>query len=158
MNVILSRTGGEQGRDFSIAYDELGRTISSSIGSDEWGLVRGFAYAYDTPRGRYDGARQRYLNRKLNQNELRDNDLLVPLNDIWSDYDGDEIYGDFTIEGSTVMVIRSFEPGVARVDDPFGLAPTTEYYHGDLIGTTRDVSDGGYSTARSVYTAFSALL
>ena len=53
MNVILSRDGGVQGRDFSMEYDGLGRTISSSIDSDEWGLARGFTYAYDIPRRRY---------------------------------------------------------------------------------------------------------
>ena len=31
-------------------YDELGRMISSSIASDEWGLVRGFTYTYDIPK------------------------------------------------------------------------------------------------------------
>ena len=107
---------------------------------------------------RYDGARQRYLNRELDPNELRDDNLLVSLNDVWSDYDGDEIYGDFTIEDSTVTEIRSFEPGVGRVDDPFGLVPWTEYYHGDLIGTTRDVSYKGWSTAPAVYTAFGELI
>ena len=107
---------------------------------------------------RYDGARQRYLNRELDPNELRDNDLLVSLNEVWSDYDGDEIYGDFTIEDSTVTVTRSFEPGVGRVNDPFGIVPRTEYYHGDLIGTTRDVSYHGRSTAPAVYTAFGELI
>ena len=83
---------------------------------------------------------------------------VVALNDVWYDYDGDEIYGDFTIEGSALTDIRSFEPGVGRVDDPFGLAPTAEYYHGDLIGTTRDVSYKGSSTAPAVYTAFGELI
>ena len=54
--------------------------------------------------------------------------------------------------------VRSFEPGVGRVDDPLGIVPRTEYYHGDLIGTTRDVSYKGYSTAPAVYTAFGELL
>ena len=107
---------------------------------------------------RYDGARQRYLNRELDPSELRDNHLLVSLDEVWSDYDGDEIYGDFALEGPTVTVTRSFEPGVGRVDDPFGLAATREYYHGDLIGTTRDVSYKGSSTAPAVYTAFGGLV
>ena len=53
MNVTLYTADGEQGRDFFMEYDEFGRTISSSIDSDEWGLVRGFTYAYDIPRGQY---------------------------------------------------------------------------------------------------------
>ena len=54
--------------------------------------------------------------------------------------------------------IRSFEPGVGRVDDAFRILPKTEYYHGDLIGTTRDVSYKGSSTAPAVYTAFGELV
>ena len=55
MNVILSRDGGEQGRDFSMEYDELGRTISSSI-ETETGTQLVFLCEIATQRGIGRGA------------------------------------------------------------------------------------------------------
>jgi len=52
---------------------------------------------------RYDGARQRYLNRELDPWQLRaGNRVEVPAGTFWSDYDGDEIYGDFTAVDATI--------------------------------------------------------
>ena len=48
-------------------------------------------------------------------------------------------------------------PGVGRTNDPLG-TPVTSYYHTDMIGTTRFMSDGvGNPTEPSVYTAFGEL-
>ena len=108
---------------------------------------------------RYDGARARYLNRELDPVALRTTGALVPLTSTWSDYNGDWIYGDFTIDDEwNVTYEYSYEPGVARITDPFGMYRNTEYYHGDLIRTTRDLSDGGHSVAPAVYTAFGELV
>ena len=101
---------------------------------------------------RYDGARQRYMNRKLKLTDYSDDGTT------WSDYDGDYVYGDYTISGAmpgvTITEERSFELGVGVVEDPAG-TPTKEFFHGDLIGTTRHVSDvTGAKTDAVVYTAF----
>lgn len=42
-------------------------------------------------------ARARYLYRELDHEALQDYGSLVFLSEVWSDYDGDEIYGDFTV-------------------------------------------------------------
>ena len=114
---------------------------------------------------RYDGARARYLVRALDPVAL----LLTPpqLNpvengDTWSDYDGDIVYGDFTADEAmeTITNIRSYEPGIGRVPDPL-TAPVAEYYHGDLIGSTRMMSDGGgypITGSEAAYTAFGELV
>ena len=102
---------------------------------------------------RYDGARQRYLNRELNPVALL-TEQIVSLSEVWSDYDGDSIYGDFTVDSGTVTNERSFEPGIARSgvpSDPLA----TEYYHADHLGTTRLLSDnGGGAVTPSAFTAF----
>jgi len=77
----------------------------------------------------------------------------------WSDYDGDVVYGDFTVSGTTVSNVRSFAPGMARTENPLS-APVTNYYHGDMLGTTRLMTTNppppGTPTAiePAVYTAF----
>jgi RHS repeat-associated protein len=103
---------------------------------------------------RYDGARARYMNAPL------DPVTLAPYNTtqkptVWSDYDGDEIYGDFgMVSGTTVTNTRSFELEIARTENPL-TTPVTNYYHGDLIGTTRFMSNpSGNSIEPAVYTAF----
>jgi hypothetical protein len=44
---------------------------------------------------RYDGARQRYMNRALDPD-----DSYGEIETVWSDYDGDYVYGDYTITGA----------------------------------------------------------
>ena len=111
--------------------------------------VTGFARQF-----RYDEARARYLNRELNPSNLSQ-----VLSDTWSDCDGDEIYGDYTLSGSTATNQRSFQPGIATVDTWTGSGGSnTKYYHGDLIGTTRSLTAGGSPTGASVYTAFGELV
>jgi RHS repeat-associated protein len=67
--------------------------------------------------------------------------------DTWTDYDGDEPYGDFSVDaslGSFVRNKRSFEPGLGRFEwlsanEPDG--STAAYYHTDHLGTIRGVTD-----------------
>ena len=107
---------------------------------------------------RYDGPRQRYLNRELDADQLRQYGLVVSVLDGWSDYDGDDIYGDFTVDGSTVTNVAAFEPGIARSSMPADPV-ATEYYHHDHLGTTRLMSDTGSAAMFPVaYTAFGELL
>ena len=97
---------------------------------------------------RYDGARARYMNRQLNPSTL------ATVSTTWSDYDGDEIYGDFEMVGGSPVNKRSFEPGIARTENPL-TTPVTDYYHGDMLGTTRLMSNSsGSSIEPAVYTAF----
>jgi RHS repeat-associated protein len=117
---------------------------------------------------RYDGARARYLVRALAPAGL----LAVPPQfnplpggDTWSDYDGDRIYGDFTADAAaqSISETRSFEPGIGTFrwlnDAPW--APSVQYYHADLIGSTRLMSHavGALSPgSQAEYTAFGELI
>lgn len=78
------------------------------------------------------------------------------ISEVWSDYDGDEIYGDFEVVGGNVTNLRSFEPGIAKVDPWAGVGlASTSYYHANLIGTTRLMSNpAGSPVDNVVYTAF----
>jgi len=107
----------------------------------------------------YDGARQRHAVREI------DVDTIGPFypycavtSEVFSEYDGDTIYNDFTAVGSDVTILRSYAPGIARVDDPLG-SPVTSYYHADKLGTTRGMTTAPVSlTDTSVYTAFGELV
>ncbi len=106
---------------------------------------------------RYDGARQRYLNVELDVAPMQGVPAwqpmpIVPVSITRSDYDGDDVYADWSepIPGSTdpPTLLRSFEPGIARVEpwtDSGGA--NTYYYHTDLLGTTRMMTDPDGSVA-----------
>ena len=105
--------------------------------------------------------RQSYAQRELDLSTLNDSDLLYGvLTEVFSEYDRDQIYNDFTIAGGDVTVLRSYEPGVGHVTDPLDLPNrAARYYHPDKIGTTRMMSfPGGTATDASVYTAFGELV
>ncbi|MCG3132707.1 MAG: hypothetical protein FLDDKLPJ_03573 [Phycisphaerae bacterium] len=105
---------------------------------------------------RYDAARARYLNRELDPAEL-EGGYLVALSEVWTDYDGDSAYGDWEFNANdppTPDNLRSYEPGVA-LKDPWDESSGIEYYHTDLIGTTRAMTDSTGASASTVcYTAF----
>ena len=105
---------------------------------------------------RYDQARQRYLNREVDPTTATWQ-RLAGGEEIWSDYDGDEIYGGFTIDGGGVVTdVRSFELGIGTFAWADG-APdedSAQYYHADQIGTTRLLRGPGSQMVSSVYTAF----
>ena len=112
---------------------------------------------------RYDGARQRYLNRKLDPAGLQQNPpQYVSLSDTWTDYDGDEPYGDFKVtideqtSEPTLTELRSFELGIATVDPWKGFGSIkTKYYHDDHLGTTLTTTDKiGTISGWRVRTAF----
>jgi hypothetical protein len=95
---------------------------------------------------RYDSGRARYLNRQLDTDALEQNPpVFSVVSETWTDYDGDESYGDFTVSGGFVSNARSFELGVATVD-PWqpSTGSLTKYYHPDLIGTTRSMSTAAF--------------
>jgi RHS repeat-associated protein len=75
---------------------------------------------------------------------------------VWSDYLGDTIYGDFTVNPSTgdVTMARTYLSPWAHMEAG-GFEPV--YYHADHLGTTRLLSQqgqGGYNILSHVYTAF----
>ena len=116
---------------------------------------------------RYDGGRQRYLDRSLNACDFQ-NGIITPLANgtKWTDYDGDEPYGDYTVTvntpptAPTITNVRSFELGMARVDPwtdgSLGVGENnTAYYHADMLGTTRMMaSASGASIEPAILTAF----
>ena len=143
-----------------MVYAKNGQAVSYVMG-ESWTWTGGganptsydIAYAHEY---RYDSGRQRYVDRVLNIPALMQGYVFAD-SELWTDYDGNEAYGDFTINGGTVTNIRSFEPGLARTADPLGLSglPETDYYHTDMIGTTRLMTDpSGVGIEQAVYTAF----
>ncbi|MGB2984446.1 MAG: RHS repeat-associated core domain-containing protein [Phycisphaerae bacterium] len=131
-------------------YDINGQTVTYVLG-ETWGNGQDYNITY-ARQFRCDGARQRYLNRQLDPETLEP----VPGGDVWSDYDGDDIYGDYMIDGQTVTNLRSFEPGMARVDPWTNTGgASTSYYHADQISTTRFMTDSsGAGILPATYTAF----
>ncbi len=72
----------------------------------------------------------------------------------WSDYDGDEIYGDYIVDDVTGVLTETmaYLPGVAQMDSQTG---EIVYFHGDQIGSLRTVSDQQSAVIGTmVYTAF----
>ena len=141
-----------------LGYARNGRVVTYALG-ETWNyngtsitnLTINYAREF-----RYDSARQRYLNRTLS------NQTLGTLSSIWSDYDGDMIYGDFSVTSGppgsppTVTEARSFQPGIAMVDPWSSIgSANTKYYNADMIGTTRHMTDlNGNGVEPAVYTAF----
>ena len=112
---------------------------------------------------RYDGARQRYLNRELDPVALQEpTPRYAAVSETWTDYDGDEPYGDFkvTVDGQTgeptLTELRSFELGMAAVDPWASVGPLdTVYLHANHLGSTVGTSDAaGAATDWRVRTAF----
>jgi RHS repeat-associated protein len=136
------------------------RAVTFAVG-EEWDVdAGGTPTDYNIVWGReyrYDQARARYLNRVLDPDELQDGNI-VPLADTWSQYDGDVIYSDYTISGEDVTVTAWYEPGIGMVKN-VDTTPTVTYYHDDLIGTTRFMTDAsGNKIEGAVYTAFGELV
>ncbi len=101
---------------------------------------------------RYDSDRQRYLNRVLDLATLGPAPQVS--NDTWSDYDGDNVYGDFRFTGGQWTQLADYEPGLARSFVP-GDPVATAYYHQDLLGSTRMVTRSGQSVShKQWYSAF----
>jgi RHS repeat-associated protein len=93
---------------------------------------------------RYDGARSRYMNRQLNPSTL------ATVSTVWSDYDGNGIYGDFTVSGSTVTNTDSYQPGLWRK-----VSGVASYLHNDVLGTLRQTTGTtGAASGSDVFTAF----
>ena len=149
--IITEENGSDIYTSTRLVYARNGRTVSYIIGetcdeTDSKNPVYAFSYAREF---RYDSARQRYLSAELSYSSG-----WSTVSETWSDYDGDSIYGDFSVTAGTVANLTSFEPGVGRVVDPLG-TPSSMYYHTDMLGTTRLMTNSSAAaTAAAVYTAF----
>jgi len=127
-----------------LEYARNGRAVTYVLG-ESWGNEHSYDIAY-AREFRYDGARQRYMNRELDPGHMWGTPQA--LSTVWSDYDGDEIYGDFTVDGQTQTDVRSFDLGFGKFNwtasqpDP----ATVHHYHTDTSGTTVQV----YQLAHSV--------
>jgi len=100
---------------------------------------------------RYDGARQRYMDAALNEVLA-----VIETQTDWTDYDGDTAYATFGFDATNQLVRReSWEPGLARVQQPSSPIATADYFHADHLGTTRHMSVGeGDVFEPAAYTAF----
>jgi len=100
---------------------------------------------------RYDGARQRYMDAALNEVLA-----VIETQTDWTDYDGDEAYSTFAFDNHNDLVrLESWEPGLARVQQPSFPTATGQYFHADHLGTTRHMSVGdGDAFEPAAYTAF----
>ena len=130
-----------------LKYDKMGRlwrVLESERppgGSVESVAAREFRYA---------GARQRYLTRQLDPSTLDP----IPGTDVWSDYLGDSIYGDYTLAGSTATMTRRYVPGEWQTDVQ---AAATSFFHTNMLGTTRMLSDNlgtAIPDTNRLYTAY----
>ena len=110
---------------------------------------------------RYDGARARYMDRKLSTTNLMvEATAANGGSTVWTDYDGDEAYSDLITTGSGVNATSapggSYQPGMwRRLKNAVGTGFTADYLHGDMLGTLRQTTDGfGASSGGDVFTAF----
>ena len=130
-----------------LKYDKMGRlwrVLESERppgGSVESVAAREFRYA---------GARQRYLTRQLDPATLDP----IPGSDVWSDYLGDSIYGDYTLDSGTATMTQRYVPGEWQTDVQ---SATTSFFHTNKLGTTRMLSDNlgtAIPDTSRLYTAF----
>ena len=126
-------------------YALNGATVTFALG-EEWCLEDGQACEESgsykvtwAKEFRYDGARQRYLERELDPTDL-ESGTITELSKTVTDYDGDQPYLSWVHPSGESPVYTGYELGIARIDDPNG-TPSTEYYQTDMLGTTRFLVD-----------------
>jgi len=139
-------------------YAKNGATVTYVLG-EQWCLADGASCPENykilwAREFRYDGSRARYMSRKLDPIALQQTGAPVDLGTTWSDYDGDETYGDFTVTGTTVTNTDSYQPGLWR-RMKVGTNFVPEYLHNDHLGTLRQTTGTtGTAGASRVFTAF----
>ena len=106
-------------------------------------------------RAFYSG-RARYVNRALNPALLMQTPPVYspPISEVWTDYNGDAPYRDFTISGGQAANGDAYVPGVWHF-----VAGVAEYLHNDHLGTLRRTTNGSGSSsglpgASRIFTAF----
>jgi len=156
-SLLMGGVGGSVYNAVRFVYANNGR--AATFVHDESWTWDGFSaytenYAIDWAREfRYDGGRQRYMNRNLHPGEVMQGEIL-DLGTVWTDYDGDQTYGDFTVAPAPPWTLTStdkYEPGLWRRS----AAGVAEYLHNDNLGTLRRTSNtSGLAGPSDVYTAF----
>ncbi len=69
---------------------------------------------------------------------------------VWSDYDGNETYGDFTVANGDPTPTNSYEPGLWRK-----VGGVSDYMHNAMLGTLRQTTGTiGAASGSDVFTAF----
>jgi len=140
-NVTRVVTHEEGTHDYSstwLQYARNGSTVTYVLGeswlwtgnseSDPTSYTVRYAHEF-----RYDGARQRYLNREIYAPGLLwVPHVLWPVNETWSDYDRDDIHGDFTADDVLEETFEKYVPRDALPDDwnLHGLTEWTRRYLG----------------------------
>jgi len=93
------------------------------------------------------------MSRQLDPIQLQYAGSLVDSGTTWSDYDGSEAYGDFTVASAspwTVTNTDQYQPGMWRK-----AGTAAEYLHSDMLGTLRQTTGTtGSAGASRVFTAF----
>ena len=69
--------------------------------------------------------------------DMRDPDTLAVVSELWTDYDGQEYYGDWQYDGGTVTDVTAYSSGLFQM--AAGEGP--EYFRGNHLGTTRLMND-----------------
>ena len=158
--VVPQNAGSSQYSATRFSYAKNQRSVSFAL-AETWdpdgnsdGQVDNYAVQW-LREFRYDSGRARYLNRKLDPVTLAP----IAADTVWTDYDGDDPYGDFAIVNSGswfASPTRSYEPGIAMVDPWTSSGPAnTKYYHSDHLGTTRTMSNStSFDGGTRVLTAF----
>ena len=154
-----SIVGGDHYTATRFEYADNGGAVTAVAG-EQWCWDTGCPGKYDVTFARefrYDGSRQRYLDRQLDPVMLEAGAYVVVENgDTWSDYSGNGVYGDYTVDAGVVTNSVSYAPGTAKVSPWTNSgSSSTDYYHTDDIGTTQHMTDSaGAKTEVVVYTAF----
>jgi len=155
MEFVFNRGGNADSNGFADAAEsELRRALIVRPA----GTVPSAAVPVSAWEFRYAGARRRYLTRQL------DPVTLDPMadGDVWSDYLGNSIWGDYTVDDGTATMTTRYVPGLWQTDltplgdEPPGV-PTTAFVHTNMLGTTRMLSSGAGAAlpdASRLYTAF----
>ncbi|MGE0481161.1 MAG: RHS repeat-associated core domain-containing protein, partial [Phycisphaerae bacterium] len=127
-------------------FASAGRVIRNEQQPDESVNIAGVEFRYDSLRGRYR-SRAANTGSSANPTEWTYGDAL------WTADDGDEPYLDFTasIEGKSIATAPTMRytgaagTFVQQSLDALGDPVSTRYYHADLVGSTRVLTDEGGS-------------
>jgi RHS repeat-associated protein len=158
--IVTKQAGSDDYSAIRFGYARNGETVTLVLGETwtwdgESGCETSQTYDITFAREfRYDSGRARYLDRELDPEDL-EGGVYTALSETWSDYDGDEIYGDYTVDGMGADTdLRSFEPGVGTVD-PWENAgdDSMTYSHANHLGTLRQTTGTGGMSLR-VFTGF----
>ena len=135
-----------------LKYDEMGRLWR--VLEYERLLPDGDSECVAAREFRHASGRQRYLVRQLDPQTLAP----IPEADVWSDYLGESIHGDYTLDGGDVTELTRYLPGHWQTDVQ---AATTSFFHTNMLGTTRMLTDDSGAMipeASRLYTAFGDLV